>query len=223
MIASSSTNRHNVLQYFLRGGLAFGMTALLLVFLVVSRSISLQPETLTIRSVEGTNQATMPPPPPPVPFSEKSAEVPPPPTTTAEQLELDLSLDPVAPPVLASPSDNKLILDMKQPDFASDLLAPKASSLFSSSELDGQPRLLNRPNVMYPPNLRKKGVEEGRVVLEVMINGAGKVTVRRVISSSLPDFIPTAKSFASRARFSPPKKDGRIVNAVFNWPLLFRP
>jgi hypothetical protein len=30
------------------------------------------------------------------------------------------------------------------------------------------------------------------------------------------------ESFASRAKFTPPKKDGRPVNALFRWPLILK-
>ena len=50
----------------------------------------------------------------------------------------------------------------------------------------------------------------------------GIVTVKRVLESPHDDFTTMARSFATRARFTPPKKDGRSVNALFRWPLILR-
>jgi TonB family protein len=66
-------------------------------------------------------------------------------------------------------------------------------------------------------------VKEGRVLLEVSISTSGRVSVLRVISSSHADFSAMAKKFASRARFSVPKKNGRAVTAIYRWPLILRP
>jgi len=94
--------------------------------------------------------------------------------------------------------------------------------VFSLHDLDDQPRLVNRPRVSFPDSLRRKGIREGRVSLEVRITPDGKVEVLRVIECSDPGFIDMAKQFATRARFTPPKKDGRPVAARFHWPLILR-
>ena len=184
---------------------AAALTALLLVFLVMSRWIERGPEILTLRSVEGTDPVSMPAPPPPSPL-EKSQPTPPPPADPLELPRLDLEIESVAPPIKALLAENKLTLDMKPAEFANALQPAKMRSLFSASDLDDKPRLLNRPAITFPAAQKRKGINEGRVTLEVLINAGGKVTVRRVISNSHPDFVPVAKSFAANARFSPRKK-----------------
>ncbi len=101
--------------------------------------------------------------------------------------------------------------------------APAVRSSYDAGELDSKPRLVNRPSATYPRVQSRAGVKEGKVLLEVAISTSGSVSVRRVIASSHPDFTAMAKQFASRAKFSVPKKNGRPVTAIYRWPLILRP
>ncbi|MDF1739459.1 MAG: TonB family protein, partial [Verrucomicrobiales bacterium] len=134
----------------------------------------------------------------------------------------NIELDSVAPPVKAS-LDRDVELRLETTDFAPQQDQPQERMTFSSSELDSSPRLVSRPRVSFPEAQRKKGVTEGRVTLEVLINTTGKVNVRRVLDSSHNDFTAMARTFASNSRFTPPRKNGRAVNALFKWPLILRP
>jgi hypothetical protein len=57
----------------------------------------------------------------------------------------------------------------------------------------------------------------------VGISMNGRVNVRKVFSSSHPELTKMATSFASRARFSIPRKDGQPVNAIYRWPMTLQP
>jgi outer membrane biosynthesis protein TonB len=210
-------------ERFARLGAAVILTFLLLAFLIASRRFEQDENLLTIRAVSGTDPVAMPTPPPPPPQAESQPVPPPPPTATMELPELELSINELAPPIEAAMAANQFDFTMKPADFSTYQPVVKARSLYAASDLDDQPRLLNRPRVAYPASQLSAGVNEGRVTLEVLINVSGKVTVRRVVSNSHPDFISMAKNFANQALFTSPKKDGRIVNAVFNWPLVLRP
>lgn len=85
------------------------------------------------------------------------------------------------------------------------------------------PQLLNRPSVRFPSRLKRRGVREGKVLLQVQIDPAGRVSVEHVIHSSHPELVDTARSFAAKARFSKPTKNGKPVKASFQWPLVLRP
>lgn len=93
----------------------------------------------------------------------------------------------------------------------------------AASQLDGRPRLLNSPPVTFPAALKRNGVTEGRVLLEVEIDEQGRVTVRRVLQISDPALESTARRFASAARFSPPRRAGVPVRTIFRWPLTLQP
>jgi len=201
-----------------RAGLALVLTVGLLLFLVATRlDFSTPSPSLSVRSIQTMAPVSLPAPPPP-----PSAETPPPPPPETALPKLELSLDPIAPPVKASLAE-KVELRLATAEFAPQVDAPRQEMMFSSSELDTQPRLINQPSIIYPASQKAQGVKEGRVTLEVQISAAGRVTVRRILESSHPDFDEVARSFASRARFTPPNKDGRAVNAVFRWPLILRP
>lgn len=202
---------------------AGGITALLVVFLIVTRWIEPGHDTLIIRTAQGIDPVAMPVPLTPPPQAESQPTPPPPPAVTMDIPKLELSLNHAAPPIRAMMAESQLDVKLKPAEFATAQPQKKASNLYTPSQLDSHPSLLNRPKVTFPASLTRAGVKQGKVVLEVMINMAGTVHVKRAISSTHPELIPMAKTFAAKARFSPPKKDGRNVNALFNWPLILRP
>lgn len=192
-----------------------GLTAGLLCFLVGMRMLRNDDEPArTLRTLSTSPPLSLPSPPPPPRESE-----PPPPPPDLPQLKL--ALDPTTPAVKAS-LESKPELRLARSDFAPATDAPLAQMTFSSVDLDSQPRLVNKPSVTFPATQRRLGVTEAKVVLEVLISSGGVVTVKRVLESPHDDFTAMARSFATRARFTPPKKDGRSVNALFRWPLLLK-
>ena len=197
--------------------LALIATVGLLIFLSVIRLYRNEPtQTLSIRTLNTTLPVSIPAPPPP------SVDQPPPPPEAKELPKLNIELDSVAPPVKAS-LDRDVDLRLETTDFAPKQEQAQERMTFTSNELDSSPRLVSRPRVSFPKAQRDKGVTEGRVTLEVLINSAGKVNVRRVLDSSHNDFTAMARTFASNSRFTPPRKNGRAVNALFKWPLILRP
>ncbi|MDB4358785.1 energy transducer TonB [Verrucomicrobiales bacterium] len=201
----------------LRVVLALIATIGLLMFLSVIRLYKSEPtQTLTLRTLNTTLPVSMPAPPPP------QVDQPPPPPETRELPKLNIELDSVAPPVKAS-LDRDVELRLETTDFAPQQDQPQERMTFTSNELDSSPRLVSRPTVTFPEAQKKEGVTEGRVTLEVLINSAGKVNVRRVLESSHNDFTAMARTFASNSRFTAPRKNGRAVNALFKWPLVLRP
>ncbi len=221
--------------------LAIVMAGLLVVFLVATRLFSAAMPDREIREVEVLEVALPAPPPPPVEPDE-----PPPPPQRVELPRLDIQLDPVAPPLKAT-LDPETDFKMKtalfevevdpppapkpepapRPKPAPKVAAPKPQpvmrSTYSAGELDSQPRLLNHPSSSFPTALARQGVREGRVTLEVEISTSGRVSVRRVLSSSHEEFSRMATDIARRARFSTPTKNGTPVTAVYQWPLILRP
>lgn len=169
----------------------------------------------TLHTLTSAPAISLPAPPPP------PQDTTPPPPQTPDLPHLKIELDSSAPALKAS-LEQKPELRLAKADFAPDRNVPLAQLTFTTRDLDSQPHLINRPTVTFPAAQRRLGVSEAKVVLEVMINSAGVVTVKRVIDSPHADFTTMAKSFAGRARFTPPKKDGRPVNAVFTWPLILK-
>jgi len=201
----------------LRLATAAGLTGGLLLFLVAMRLARLDTSpTLTLRNLESVRPVSLPAPPPPPPET-----TPPPPPPPPDLPRLQIELDSIAPAVKAS-LERDLDLRLDRTQFAPEQDAPLAQMTFASTDLDAQPRLVNKPSVTFPAAQKRAGVNEARVVLEVLISSGGVVTVKRVLESPHDDFTSMARSFATRARFTPPKKDGRPVNALFRWPLILR-
>ena len=97
---------------------------------------------------------------------------------------------------------------------------PVAKSHYSTSELDGTPRLLRHGSTTFPSTLARQGVSRGTVVFEVELSTEGSVTVRRVVSSTHPDLVAPARRVAASARFTPPKRNGEAVKAIMRWPII---
>jgi len=186
---------------------------------------------------ESEPQDDAPPPPPQVelPHLELQIEAVAPALAARLDPQIDLSMqdaifdvevDPVAAPAPArqvsrpSVSKSKPASPAPKPQAKP---APAMRSTYDAGELDARPHLVNRPSASYPRSQQRAGVNEGRVLLEVSISTSGRASVRRVISSSHSDFSAMARQFASRARFSVPKKNGKPVTAIYRWPLILRP
>lgn len=223
-------------------GAAF-LVFLLLTFLILMRLLDAKrlPER-TIRMVE-TLEEMAPPPPPPIEI-QKSTPPPPPPPPSLPRLEMQI--ESIAPPIVAT-LDPRIDLTMRNTEFELDFIPdaelaplavtapvavkpslktvpkPQVQGPVSIGDLDSRPRLLNRPSTRYPSALLRRGIRSGTVILEVSISKSGRVKVRRVISSSHPELTKMASSFASRARFSVPKKDGKSVEALYRWPMTLQP
>jgi hypothetical protein len=197
--------------------LAIIATMGLLLFLSAVRLYQKDPiQTLTLRTLNTSLPVSLPAPPPP------QFETAPPPPEAKELPKLNIELDSVAPPIKAS-LDRDLELQLEPSEFAHQQEQARERMTFTSNQLDNSPKLVSRPHVTFPEPLIEKGITEGKVILEVLINSAGKVNVRRVLDSSHSDLTAMARTFASNSRFTPPRKNGRPVNALFKWPLILRP
>ena len=188
-----------------------------------------EPE-LTVREIEF---ATLTPPPPP-PEEEPPPDLPPPPPPTLTQITA--LPDPTRVPVPRA----DLPMDIKSPveNFFADLVppplpvppAPEAApqpkprppsppSHYRTKDLDGIPKLLAHGSAAFPSSLARRGVTRGTVVFEVEISTTGAIRVRRVVSSTHKELISAARRVAAGARFTAPKRRGRVVKAIMRWPI----
>lgn len=222
----------------IRFGGAVALTVILLVFLTAMKLLNASRLTDQVLRPLNSIEEIAAPPPPPLPVTAQ----PPPPPPLKLLPKLELQLENISPPLQADLSPD-IDLTMLTPKFEPENAAQSQTAIlpqppalqpppprpatektsYSAGELDSRPRLLNNPSPGYPRNLLRRGIREGRVVLEVTISTTGRVSVKRVISSSDPEFTRMARSFATRARFTVPKKNGRPVTAIYRWPLILRP
>ena len=241
----TSNNRIKKLLLSLVGRLtgAVFLVSLLLIFMILMRLLDAKrlPER-TIRTMETVDELALPPPPP----LEIQSTPPPPPPPSPSLPRLELEIENISQPLVATldpqidltmknvefelesiPIDQPDVLSVKTPinTIPSPKILPKPviRGPLSIGDLDSKPRLLNRPSTRYPSALLRRGIRSGNVVLEVTISTNGRVKIRNVLSSTHPELTKMATSFASRARFSIPKKDGKSVEAIYRWPMTLQP
>lgn len=177
-----------------------------------------RPETLIVREVV----VGLPPPPPPPPTMVESVQ-----DAQAIQMDLLAGLDQGTPLLQASMSEPQLEpAAMPEPDLSADLPDLQAAmsfdwSGFGLSELDAAPQLLTDLRMRFPRSLLARGIRRAAVELRVMIDEEGRVFLKDVVRNSYPELRPRIEAVMRRARFSPPRKDGAKVRAVFVWPIEF--
>ena len=95
----------------------------------------------------------------------------------------------------------------------------EAELVFELHELDKNPNVIQRGSLIYPPLLKKRGVE-GEVKLLIQINEKGKVKVLEVVSLTHPDFNkPSIK--AEGSIYEAPTKNGEPVKVQFYLPVRY--
>ena len=197
---------------------------------------------LAIREIE---TVTFEPPPPHPPPEESPPDTPPPPPTLTNlstlpdpsrvpvpqaDIPMDITLPvenfytdlaPAPLPAASKPVEHSKQFFKKEQNYRRTPPPPPiAKSHYSTSELDGTPRLLRHGSATFPSSLARQGVSRGTVVLEVELSASGSVSVRRVVSSTHPELVAPARRVAASARFTPPKRNGEAVKAIMRWPII---
>jgi len=92
--------------------------------------------------------------------------------------------------------------------------------IFEIKDLDNIPRLISSRRPVYPPELQRNKIE-GEVVLLVMINPEGRVSVLGIKKSTNREFELAAIKAARSARYTPPVRNGEKVSVKFLLPFYF--
>ena len=93
--------------------------------------------------------------------------------------------------------------------------------IFELASLDKIPKRLNSVKINYPKNLLKRGIQ-GTVVLVVVIDENGFLSVEKVEKSDYAEFSEQAVDAAQKLRYEPPTINGKPVRARFTLPIPFR-
>lgn len=227
--------------------IGIGASSVVLAMLVLARMMvpAAEVPTLQIHQIE---MAQLPEPPPPPP-EETPPDAPPPPPALSDISELPdpsrvpmpkaefptditMPVDPfftdIAPAPLPELPKQIVKKNLPKSEPTPRRPAPKApprppapvvKSHYDVKELDGKPRLIRHGSTTFPSSLARRGITRGTVVLEVELSTAGRVSVRRVISTQYPDLASAARRVALGSRFTPPKKQGQAVKAIMRWPI----
>ncbi|MFW6218012.1 MAG: TonB family protein, partial [Verrucomicrobiota bacterium] len=78
------------------------------------------------------------------------------------------------------------------------------------------------PRFRFPPELARRGVDDGKVIVEIDILPDGRARLRRIISSTHPELEPVARQIVEAARFTKPEVDGRPQTVRGRFPLILQ-
>lgn len=201
-------------------GGAFGTAALLFLLIPLTQMLDrVASPDLEVRAV-----SFAPPPPdlPPPPSEEPPPPEPerPPPEMPQEpppiQIEaLDVALNPGAGDAVA--------MGIATPDFKTETdLTADIQQLFTFEDLAEAPRLINQPRFRFPADLARRGVNEGKVIVEIDILPSGRARLRRIISSTHRELEPAAREIVESARFTKPTVDGQAQTVRGRFPLVLQ-
>lgn len=174
------------------------------------------PDDLDVR--EATT-ADLPPPPPPPPEEppEQEPEEPPPPEVADEAPPLDLSMLELALNPGAGSGFGDFAMKLTAIDAA---MQAEANAIFSSSDLDQQPRPVFQPAPDYPADLQKKKIE-GTVYILFIIDKNGRVQNPIVQKAAHPALETPALKAVRKWRFEPGRRKGQAVPFRMRVPVSF--
>jgi protein TonB len=129
-----------------------------------------------------------------------------------------LDVDPLTVTLEVGPGDFKAAFALTNYNPAPDGYGQEL--VFALHDLDGNPNVIKKGILTYPPKLMRQNLE-GEVKLLVLINEKGKVRVLDVVSSTHPDFIESSRKAAEDSIYQPPKRNGEPVKVQFYLPIRF--
>lgn len=171
-----------------------------------------------------TIDVSLPPPPPPPPEIEKPPdepppeEEPPPPDSPNNQLSLaqmDVALNVGFGDAMAGGFSVEGFATQSDATTVADL------GIFDVKDLDKPPARTRTVTPVYPPELKRARVQ-GTVVLLIIIDQNGRVSVDKVVQSTVREFEQAAITAAEQCIFEPPMKGGQAVRARYRMQVPFR-
>ena len=100
-------------------------------------------------------------------------------------------------------------------------LAELAANVFNLADLDRKPEVIFQPEMNYPSDLKRAGVE-ARVVVEFIVDETGATHDAVIVEASVAGFETAARNGVMRWRFRPGMKDGAKVRTRMRVPIEFK-
>lgn len=195
------------------------ITALMSLLIMSNRRTVSEPDQLMVRPLDMVAVLPSPPPPP-----QNMSKV-----TPSQTLKLDLRFQgegsslnlakakiTLAKPTFDAPKLNNLTPDLNVHSATFDL------SGFALNELDQQPHLMNTLHIEFTAKMRASGVNKFKVKLHVVIDKSGRVHLKSIQENPYPELNLSIRKLTKRARFSPPQRHDKNVQAEFIWPLVLK-
>jgi protein TonB len=178
------------------------------------------PETLMVRNLD----VAIPPPPEPPPPVKIQED-----TTTAPAPSIDL-FGMGEGPSLSYAHNPKLTLDnfqrIEKPEFDKNTFNLSSNlsvdfPLLEVKELDSVPRLLSSNRISFPRHLREQGIDRVATKVEIIIDQQGKAYVKKIVDPVYPEMADVIRKAINDSRFTIPTKNGRPVQAIYLYTLVF--
>src|SRR5690606_18513291 len=93
--------------------------------------------------------------------------------------------------------------------------------LLEVRELDQVPRLVSTNRISFPREMRRRGINRIETQVEIIIDQSGKAFVKKIVDPVYPEMIEVIRKAINDSRFTIPKKDGKPVQAVYLYNLVF--
>lgn len=187
-------------------------------FLLLPLSEFVRDEQWIVREVESVPFQS--PPPPKTKLEEnveellKKESVPQPLQTESVPLEIEA----LSSTLEVGPGDFKAEFSLN--DYTPSANGFQGDLVFALHELDRTPNILKRGVPLYPPHLKKRGLE-GEVKLLVQIDEKGTVRVLEIVSSTHPGFDESATKAAEGSSYEAPRRNGEPVKVQFYLPVRY--
>lgn len=175
---------------------------------------------LEVREVSFAPPPPEPPPPPPEELRAPPEAEPVPPEIPQTPPPIELQTLDVA---LHPGSGDAVAMGIDTPDFLGKIdMTADIQQLFTFEDLSEAPRLMNQPRFRFPAQLARRGIKEGKVIVEIDILPNGQARLRRIISSTHPELEGPAREIVNSARFTKPEVNGRPQTVRGRFPLILK-
>jgi protein TonB len=205
---------------FAIGG-ALGTAVLLFLLIPLTQLIDeVDAPDLKVREVRFAPPAPAPPPPPPQELTTPAKSDPMPPKMPQTPPPIDIQVLDVA---LNPGSGDAVAMGIDTSDFMTKVdMTADIQELFTFEDLSEAPRLINQPRFRFPSQLARRGINEGKVIVEIEILPSGRARLRRIISSTHPELEEPAREIVRSARFTKPEVNGRPQTVRGRFPLILQ-
>ncbi|WP_394222965.1 energy transducer TonB [Alteromonas gracilis] len=201
--------RYNLQSFLLSGAVLVSAVG---VMWLGHAMFSLQPDIMVVRKID----IAVTPPPPPPPKTHAAVQE----TELVMQVEgsgaamtmADLSVEPdIHVPKPDMPNVQAAQTQWDMPDIE--------LNAFGLSELDSKPTLLTPVKIRFPKRLKKQGIKQVMVKLDVVIDEGGNVELMDIVENPHHELNKEIVRFVKASKFTSPFKEDEAVKARFIWPV----
>lgn len=202
--------------------LSFVVVVILALLMVTMKleGVGEKDDLVTVRHID---VALPPPPEPPPPLKLRQAE------TQSTEASIDLIGAGSGPSMNYSDNPKMTVLNLEkvdQPKFDTNSLDLRKTlaldfPLLEVKELDKVPRLVSTNRISFPREMRDRGINRIPTKVEIIIDQNGQAFVKKIVDPVYPEMIDVIRKAINDSRFTVPTKDGRPVQAIYLYTLVF--